>query len=145
MLVVRMQRSPVVGSALRRSQARLCATSTSSTPAASSDSGGSSSGSSSKSEGDSSGSRLHSSDIAFKPNDDGWGYTKSYAKSWDRIFGKKQADTATAAPAAEATVTPPPVNTPTVEQISALEAARACGALSEELFEQAKQELSKAP
>eukprot|EP00242_Pyramimonas_sp_CCMP2087_P013902 CAMPEP_0198206666 /NCGR_PEP_ID=MMETSP1445-20131203/10210_1 /TAXON_ID=36898 /ORGANISM="Pyramimonas sp., Strain CCMP2087" /LENGTH=118 /DNA_ID=CAMNT_0043879443 /DNA_START=97 /DNA_END=453 /DNA_ORIENTATION=- len=30
-----------------------------------------------------------SEDIAFKPAKGGWGYSKKYATSWDRIFGKK--------------------------------------------------------
>ena len=32
--------------------------------------------------------RLHSTDIAFKPTEDGWGYNKRYADSWDRIFAR---------------------------------------------------------
>ena len=32
---------------------------------------------------------LHSSDIAFKPNNDGWGGTKKVSEGWDRIFGDK--------------------------------------------------------
>ncbi|KAJ9464069.1 hypothetical protein DIPPA_01027 [Diplonema papillatum] len=28
-------------------------------------------------------------DIAFKPNNDGWGYNKNYGSSFDRIFGGK--------------------------------------------------------
>ena len=32
---------------------------------------------------------LHSSDIAFKPNNDGWGGTRKVSKGWDRIFGDK--------------------------------------------------------
>ena len=34
--------------------------------------------------------RLHSTDIAFKPNQDGWGATKKYSKNHERIFGKKK-------------------------------------------------------
>jgi hypothetical protein len=136
-LVARLQRAPVASTL--RSRAAMCTTSTSSTPAASSDSGGSSS----KSDSDGSGSRLHSSDIAFKPNDDGWGYTKSYATSWDRIFGKDKGDTATATSPTEAASTPSPERAPSEEQMKALEAALGCGALSQELFERAKQELTK--
>ena len=33
--------------------------------------------------------RIHSTDIAFKPNEDGWGATKKYSKNYERIFGKK--------------------------------------------------------
>jgi hypothetical protein len=32
---------------------------------------------------------LHSTDIAFKPTEDGWGYNPRYSSSWDRIFAKK--------------------------------------------------------
>ena len=34
--------------------------------------------------------RLHSTDIAFKPNQDGWGATRRYSKNHERIFGKKK-------------------------------------------------------
>ena len=33
--------------------------------------------------------RLHSTDIAFKPNKSGWGYTKDYSSNFDDIFKKK--------------------------------------------------------
>lgn len=71
-------------------------------------------------------------DIAFKPTTDGWGYSKAYSSNWDGIFGKKD----TAAPAAAAPATVP------CEKLAALEAARAVGALSEELFERARSELA---
>ena len=54
---------------------------------------------------------IHSSDIAFKPNNDGWGGgNPQYASNYDRIFGnkngstKKKSETAAAAsqPAAQA-------------------------------------------
>ena len=54
---------------------------------------------------------IHSSDIAFKPNNDGWGGgNPQYASNYDRIFGnkngstKKTSETAAAAsqPAAQA-------------------------------------------
>ena len=52
---------------------------------------------------------LHSSDIAFKPNNDGWGGgNPNYASGYDRIFGnkngsaKKTSEPAAAAPAAQA-------------------------------------------
>lgn len=32
---------------------------------------------------------MHSADIAFKPNNDGWGYSPAYASGYDNIFGKK--------------------------------------------------------
>ena len=35
---------------------------------------------------------LHSSDIAFKPNNDGWGGTKKVSAGWDRIFGGAQGE-----------------------------------------------------
>ena len=40
--------------------------------------------------------RLHSTDIAYKPTTEGWGYSPVYAMSFDRIFGdddKKKKDT----------------------------------------------------
>ena len=37
---------------------------------------------------------LHSTDIAFKPNADGWGATKKFSKNHQRIFGKKTKKTA---------------------------------------------------
>ena len=42
---------------------------------------------------------IHSSDIAFKPNNDGWGGgNPQYASNYDRIFGNKNGSTKTAAP-----------------------------------------------
>ena len=42
---------------------------------------------------------LHSSDIAFKPNNDGWGGgNPQYASGYDRIFGNKNGSTKKAAP-----------------------------------------------
>ena len=41
---------------------------------------------------------LHSSDIAFKPNNDGWGGgNPKYASNYDRIFGNKNGSTKKAA------------------------------------------------
>jgi len=31
--------------------------------------------------------RLHSTDIAFKPNESGWGFSKTYASNYENIFG----------------------------------------------------------
>ena len=96
--------------------------------------GSSSSGASPK------GTSLHSSDIAFKPNDDGWGYTPSYASGWDRIFKK-------GATAPEAEAKPAPGPKPAVDvlamikQQEALRAAHACGALSDALYAQATEEI----
>ena len=52
---------------------------------------------------------IHSSDIAFKPNNDGWGGgNPQYASNYDRIFGNKSGSTKKApepikaAPAAQA-------------------------------------------
>lgn len=42
------------------------------------------------SEGGEKSDRLHSTDIAFKPNEDGWGYTKRYSSNYERIFGKRK-------------------------------------------------------
>ena len=42
---------------------------------------------------------IHSSDIAFKPNNDGWGGgNPQYASNYDRIFGNKNGSTKQAAP-----------------------------------------------
>ena len=42
---------------------------------------------------------IHSSDIAFKPNNDGWGGgNPQYASNYDRIFGNKNGATKQAAP-----------------------------------------------
>ena len=42
---------------------------------------------------------LHSSDIAFKPNNDGWGGgNPQYASNYDRIFGNKNGSAKKAAP-----------------------------------------------
>ena len=42
---------------------------------------------------------LHSSDIAFKPNNDGWGGgNPAYASNYDRIFGNKTGSAKKAAP-----------------------------------------------
>lgn len=38
--------------------------------------------------------RLHSTDIAFKPTEDGWGYSPRYAQNWDKIFSKKSEEVA---------------------------------------------------
>ena len=83
---------------------------------------------------------MHSSDIAFKPNDDGWGYTRSYASGWDRIFASKDAAGVNRAEAKSTACADQP-SVPTAQQTAALEAAHACGALSKELLMQAKQEL----
>ena len=93
-------------------------------------------------------SSLHSSDIAFKPTDDGWGYTKSYASGWDRIFaGQAPASNAPEAPLTkEAAPTRSTGGTESAAKIiakqqAALAAAHECGALSDELLARAKAEL----
>ena len=63
--------------------------STSTSPAPASSFSSSSTDSSSSSDSSSS-DRIHSTDIAFKPNNDGWGGTKKYSKNHERIFGKKK-------------------------------------------------------
>ena len=75
-------------------------------------------------------------DIAFKPTENGWGYNKTYANSWDRIFAKKS-DTPEAAPE------PAPAEPLVLDEakLALLAAARDGGALSERLFEEAKREL----
>ena len=46
---------------------------------------------------------IHSSDIAFKPNNDGWGGgNPQYASNYDRIFGNKNGSAKKAAPEATA-------------------------------------------
>ena len=87
---------------------------------------------------------MHSSDIAFKPTDDGWGYTKSYASGWDRIFQSSNASEAP--PAKEAAPTRSTGGTESAsktiaKQMAALAAAHECGALSDELLARAKAEL----
>ena len=50
---------------------------------------------------------IHSSDIAFKPNNDGWGGgNPQYASNYDRIFGNKNGGS-TKAPAATAAAPQP--------------------------------------
>ena len=50
---------------------------------------------------------IHSSDIAFKPNNDGWGGgNPQYASNYDRIFGNKNGGS-TKAPAATAAASQP--------------------------------------
>jgi hypothetical protein len=49
---------------------------------------------------------MHSADIAFKPNNDGWGYSPAYASGYDNIFGKKKGSTADTEPTAAATAQP---------------------------------------
>ena len=46
-------------------------------------------------DGNSPSDRIHSTDIAFKPNQDGWGATKKYSKNYERIFGKRTKEKAT--------------------------------------------------
>lgn len=63
----------------------------SSTPVASTDTSASSATDTDTSSTDVSQSdRIHSTDIAFKPNSAGWGYSKGYAKGFDSIFQKKK-------------------------------------------------------
>ena len=84
---------------------------------------------------------MHSSDIAFKPNDDGWGYTNKYSSGWDRIFAKK-GDEAPAEAAASAEQSDAAASL-LQQQQEALSAAHSCGALSDALYAQAKLELEK--
>ena len=39
--------------------------------------------------------RLHSTDIAYKPNESGWGYTKKFTANYDQIFSSKKSTNAT--------------------------------------------------
>ena len=52
---------------------------------------------------------IHSSDIAFKPNNDGWGGgNPNYASGYDRIFGNKNGGSTNAPkPSAAAAAAPP--------------------------------------
>ena len=84
------------------------------------------------------GDSLHSSDIAFKPNDDGWGYTKRYASGWDRIFSNKEKVDASEPPTPTAQ---PEQSVSRDAKLSALQTARDVGALSEDLFQRALREL----
>ena len=59
-------------------------------PAASSSS--SSSSTSSDASSSSTSDRLHSTDIAFKPNASGWGGTRTYSSNFKNIFGQKKKD-----------------------------------------------------
>lgn len=45
------------------------------------------SSSSSSASSSSSSSRLHSTDIAFKPAESGWGSSKRYGDKWENVFG----------------------------------------------------------
>ncbi|KAG8462076.1 hypothetical protein KFE25_011526 [Diacronema lutheri] len=66
--------------------------------------------------------RLHSTDIAFKPTEGGWGFNSSFANGYDRIFAK-------AAPAA--------AKASLSEQINALDVALKLGALTQHEYDQA--------
>ena len=73
-------------------------------------------------------------DIAFKPTENGWGYSPTYANNYDRIFGN-------AAPEPAADVPEPLAAPEPCEKLRALEAAHEVGALSDELFARARREL----
>eukprot|EP00629_Pelagomonadales_sp_RCC1024_P005589 CAMPEP_0119262176 /NCGR_PEP_ID=MMETSP1329-20130426/1981_1 /TAXON_ID=114041 /ORGANISM="Genus nov. species nov., Strain RCC1024" /LENGTH=92 /DNA_ID=CAMNT_0007261795 /DNA_START=141 /DNA_END=416 /DNA_ORIENTATION=- len=57
------------------------------------------------------GDSLHSSDIAYKPADGGWGAAPKYSSNWDNIFGKKDE-------AAEAAEAPTPAPAPAAPKTS---------------------------
>jgi hypothetical protein len=80
--------------------------------------------------------RLHSSDIAFKPTQDGWGYSQTYSSRWEQIFKKDQA--ATSASNDPASTTLPPSDTVYTARLALLTQARDAGALSPALFEQVR-------
>ena len=53
---------------------------------------------------------IHSSDIAFKPNNDGWGGgNPQYASNYDRIFGNKNGGATNAPKPSAAAAAAPPV------------------------------------
>ena len=83
------------------------------------------------------GPRLHSTDIAFKPTTDGWGYSHVYGSGWDNIFKKK----GKAEPLPLATPAPDPQQQ-LAAKLEALETALGMGALSPALYEQARRELA---
>ena len=85
------------------------------------------------------GSSMHSTDIAFKPTEDGWGYTNKYSKGWDNIFNKKDKPAAEEAPPAAAADAA--ALALRAKQNATLDAALECGALSKELFSRAMAEL----
>ena len=58
----------------------------------SSSGGGGGSGGSKKSSSSGKETRLHSTDIAFKPNSAGWGYTPQYASNFNAIFSSSKPD-----------------------------------------------------
>jgi len=76
---------------------------------------------------------MHSSDIAFKPNEDGWGGTRGYSQGWDNIFKK-------AAPAEAATTAsvPLPTDAAYATRLGLLQSALDGGALSQTLFAQVR-------
>lgn len=80
--------------------------------------------------------RLHSSDIAFKPTQDGWGYSQTYSARWDQIFKKEQTPqsalndpTATTLSASDTVYT---------ARLALLQQALDAGALSRALFDQVR-------
>mmetsp|Transcript_57149 Transcript_57149/g.112814 ORF Transcript_57149/g.112814 Transcript_57149/m.112814 type:complete len:180 (+) Transcript_57149:127-666(+) len=48
--------------------------------------------------GESQSDSMHSSDIAFKPTDGGWGYSPKFANRWDDIFAKPPKETTATSP-----------------------------------------------
>ena len=88
--------------------------------------------------------RLLSTDIAFKPTENGWGYSKQFSNNWDNIFGgkkKKQAAPAAATPAAAPAAAAAPAPAERAARLALLQKALDGGALSPQLFERAVLEL----
>ena len=81
--------------------------------------------------------RLHSSDIAFKPTTDGWGYSHVYGSGWDNIFKKGNAKE----PPPPSPPTPDPQQQQLSVKLEALDKALGVGALSPALYEQSRREL----
>eukprot|EP00967_Tisochrysis_lutea_P064513 scaffold83592_cov31-Tisochrysis_lutea.AAC.1 len=78
--------------------------------------------------------RLHSTDIAFKPTQDGWGFSRSYSDGWDKIFKKKSRETgepASSSPAQDAAA-----DSAFKTRMSLLQQAFDGDALSRTLFDQ---------
>lgn len=71
--------------------------------------------------------RLHSTDIAFKPTEGGWGFNNRFASGYDRIFSK------------QSTSATEQGNSLLSKQLKALDDALSCGALTRAQYDDAVQ------
>lgn len=55
--------------------------------------------------------RIHSTDIAFKPNSAGWGYSVGYAKGFDSIFKKKATESSSSRESVQSNIMNSDINT----------------------------------